>query len=191
MLLHIIGEGLQGRILCVLFLFLNMKFKIIIKYLFLSFIFYSCSSAPKFTSKNFVPRKANYVKAKTIRDSSGFNILNDPGNSNLKTLATEIGIASYYADKFNGKRTANGEIYNMYGLSAAHPTFPLGSLARVTNLKNGKSVIVKINDRMPKRPDRIIDLSLGAAKLLGMVKDGIARVKVEILKWGDNSYKKN
>lgn len=103
-------------------------------------------------------------------------------------LETEVGIASYYAEPFHGRKTANGEIYDMHGLTAAHPSFPLGTIARVTNLKNGKSVLLKINDRMPRHPQRIVDLSLGVAKKLDMVKDGLAKVRIDILKWGDNKY---
>ncbi len=168
-----------------------MLLKKFCKYFIFLIFFYSCSSVPKFTSKRTLFRNAGKEIRTSSLDSTKLNELNDPSLSYKKILATETGIASYYADKFNGKLTANGEIYNMYGLTAAHPSYPLGTIARIINLKNGKSVIVKINDRMPRRPDRIIDLSLGAAKLLGMVKDGITKVKIEILKWGDNSYHKH
>jgi len=94
------------------------------------------------------------------------------------------GVASYYANKYHGRRTSSGEIYNMYGLSAAHPTYPFGIIIRVINLKNKKSCIVKVNDRMPYNPKRIIDLSLGAAKKLDMIQEGITKVRLEILKWG-------
>jgi len=72
----------------------------------------------------------------------------------------------------------------MYGLSAAHPSYRMGTVVRVTNLSNDKNVIIKINDRMPFRPDRIIDLSLGCAMELDMVNVGITEVKVEVLEWG-------
>lgn len=183
------GE-VAGRILLRPFLFYSMPLKIFLKYLLLALVLYSCASVPKFTSKKNVREKNEKNLAVSKLDSVSFTSLGDPSKTASKVLYTEIGVASYYADKFNGKRTASGEIYNMYGLSAAHPTFPLGTIARITNLKNGRSVIVKINDRMPKRPDRVIDLSLGAAKLLGMVRDGITKVKIEVLKWGDNVYRK-
>lgn len=73
----------------------------------------------------------------------------------------------------------------MNGLSAAHPTYQMGTVVRVTNLSNEKSVVIKINDRMPFRPDRIIDLSLGCARELDMVNAGITEVKVEVLEWGN------
>ncbi len=102
----------------------------------------------------------------------------------------QIGIASWYGPGFHGSRTASGEIYNMYKLTAAHKTLPLGTYVRVINLENGKSVVVKINDRGPFVPGRIIDLSYAAAKRLGMLKKGTARVKIVALgKRIDHTYK--
>jgi len=91
----------------------------------------------------------------------------------------ERGIASWYGKKFNGSRTSSGEIYDMYAMTAAHPTLPLPSYARVTNLTNHKSVIVRINDRGPFMKDRIIDLSYTAAYKLGIIGDGSAEVEVD------------
>ncbi|RMF08212.1 MAG: septal ring lytic transglycosylase RlpA family protein [Alphaproteobacteria bacterium] len=90
-----------------------------------------------------------------------------------------VGIASWYGPKFHGKRTANGEIYNMHALTAAHTTLPMPSFVRVTNLENGRSVILKVNDRGPFVGDRIIDVSRRAAQLLGFEKQGTARVRVQ------------
>jgi rare lipoprotein A len=92
---------------------------------------------------------------------------------------SEIGIASWYGDDFHGRYTANGEIFDMQSISAAHPTLPLPSYVRVTNLKNHKSIIVRVNDRGPYAHDRIIDLSVRTAKLLGFYGHGLAKVKVE------------
>jgi len=89
------------------------------------------------------------------------------------------GLASWYGDDFHGRETANGEIFDMHGISAAHPTLPLPSYVRVTNLGNGRSLIVRVNDRGPYHSDRIIDLSAKAARLLDFHGDGIARVRVE------------
>jgi len=100
------------------------------------------------------------------------------------TIETEQGIASYYADDFNGKRTANGEIYDMNELTAAHPSYPFNTILKVTNLQNGKSVEVRINDRMPQFKGRTIDLSLAAAKKIDMISAGIQKVKIEVVKWG-------
>jgi rare lipoprotein A len=91
----------------------------------------------------------------------------------------ERGIASWYGTKFHGQATANGETYDLYGMTAAHKTLPLPSYVRVTNLDNGKSAILRVNDRGPFYSDRIIDLSFAAAKKLGYAESGTARVKVE------------
>lgn len=91
------------------------------------------------------------------------------------------GIASYYADKFNGRPTANGEIYDHDKLTAACNILPLGTWIRVTNLKNNKSVIVKTNDRLHPRMKRIVDLSKSAAKILAYTGRGLTQVKVEVL----------
>jgi rare lipoprotein A len=89
------------------------------------------------------------------------------------------GIASWYGPDFHGRLTANGEVFDMHGISAAHPTMPIPSYARVTDLDNGRSIIVRVNDRGPYAHNRIIDLSIGAANALGFYGDGLARVRVE------------
>jgi rare lipoprotein A len=103
-----------------------------------------------------------------------------------------VGTASWYGELFHGRRTANGEIYDMDRLSAAHPTLPLPVYARVTNLENGRSLIVRINDRGPYANDRIIDLSRRSAEALGYRNKGTARVRVQFLRRaplsGDDSY---
>ncbi len=93
----------------------------------------------------------------------------------------ELGImkASWYGPGFHGKLTANGEIYNQMALTAAHKDLPFGTYLRITNIKNGKSVIVRINDRGPYIEGRDLDLSKGTALALGMIKRGVIRVKVE------------
>ena len=91
----------------------------------------------------------------------------------------ERGIASWYGKKFHGERTSSGEVYDMYGMTAAHPTLPIPSYARVTNLANNKSVVVRINDRGPFLHDRIIDLSYVAAHRLGLAGKGSSEVEVE------------
>lgn len=93
----------------------------------------------------------------------------------------EKGIASWYGTKFHGQRTSSGESYDMYKMTAAHKTLPLPTFARVTNLQNGRSVIVKINDRGPFHENRIIDLSYAAAMKLGVVKTGTAMVEVQAI----------
>ena len=103
--------------------------------------------------------------------------------SNVQVTANDlIGKASYYGADFNGRRTANGEIFNMYDLTAAHRSLPFGTIVKVTNLKNGATAEVKINDRGPFVADRIIDLSQAAAEELDMLGDGVVDVKLEIQK---------
>ena len=90
-------------------------------------------------------------------------------------------VASYYADKYHGRKTSNGEVFNMYDLTAAHKTLPFNTKVKVTNLSNGKSVIVRINDRGPFVKGREIDLSKAAAVKIGMIKSGTAKVSLEII----------
>jgi len=93
----------------------------------------------------------------------------------------ERGIASWYGSKFHGRRTSSGETYDMYGMTAAHTTLPLPTYARVTNLQNGRSIVVKINDRGPFHENRIIDLSYTGASKLGILKKGTGMVEVTAL----------
>lgn len=102
-------------------------------------------------------------------------------NAQEGTTKTETGLASYYADKFNGRRTASGEVFYQDSLTAAHKTLPFGSKIRVTNLVNGKSVVVRVNDRGMKGTKRIVDLSKAAAREIGIIAAGIAKVRVEVL----------
>ena len=97
----------------------------------------------------------------------------------------EVGLASFYGNKFHGRRTSNLEVYDMYAFTAAHKTLPLPSFARVTNLANGRSVIVRVNDRGPFHDGRIIDLSYAAAVKLGVDRTGTARVEVRGLGPGE------
>jgi len=92
----------------------------------------------------------------------------------------QVGTASWYGEYFEGRATASGEPYNMHDLTAAHPTLPLGSWVRVTNLNNGRIVYVRINDRGPIVPGRIIDLSYGAAQVLHFQDKGLQRVRLDL-----------
>ena len=94
---------------------------------------------------------------------------------------TEQGIASWYGTKFHGHLTSNGEVFDLYEATAAHKTLPIPTYARVTNLDNGRSVVVRVNDRGPFHADRLIDLSYGAAVRLGYMEDGTAPVEVAVL----------
>jgi len=95
----------------------------------------------------------------------------------------EVGIASWYGPGFHGNLTANGETYDMYGVSAAHKTLPFGTIVRVIELDTRRSMVVRINDRGPFVEGRIIDLSKGAAEELGIVDKGITKVGLRIIRW--------
>jgi rare lipoprotein A len=113
-----------------------------------------------------------------------YSVIDDPSRYE------EVGLASFYGNKFHGRRTSNLEVYDMYAFSAASKTLPLPSYARVTNLANGKSVIVRVNDRGPFHEGRIIDLSYAAAVKLGVDRAGTARVEVKGLSAGDDVVSK-
>jgi rare lipoprotein A len=92
----------------------------------------------------------------------------------------QVGMASYYGREHDGRRTASGEVFDMNGMTAAHRTLPFGTRVRVTNLANGRQVMVRINDRGPFRRGRIVDLSYAAARKLGIVGRGVAKVRVAV-----------
>jgi len=96
----------------------------------------------------------------------------------------QTGVASYYSDKFHGRPTASGEAYDKNALTAAHASLPFGTLLRVVNLKNNRSVDVRVNSRAHPKNKRILDLSRRAAKELGFVQAGITKVKVQVLSFG-------
>ena len=109
---------------------------------------------------------------------AGYPIHPDSGKYDLE------GNASWYGPGLNGNKTANGDTFDMYGMSAAHKKLPFGTIAVVTNLNNNKSVIVRINDRGPFVAGRIIDMSYGSAYMLDMVRSGVVPVKIEIIRMG-------
>jgi rare lipoprotein A len=134
----------------------------------LSLLIIGCVSSPRFT----MAKKAN-VESATLPPAAHATV--------------EEGIASYYADEFNGRKTSNGEIYDMNAMTAAHRTLPFNSKVQVTSVESGKSVIVRINDRGPFKDERVIDLSLAAAKAIGMIGTGTAKVRVEVVELGDST----
>ena len=103
------------------------------------------------------------------------------GQADLDIGMKERGIASWYGDDFHGWVTASGEIYDMHTLTAAHRTLPLGTIVRVTNVVNGRNVVIRINDRGPYVNGRILDLSYAAAKRLDMLHDGISAIQLEVV----------
>ena len=106
-----------------------------------------------------------------------------------KTQPYQIGTASWYGEYFDGKQTASGEDFDMYDMTAAHPTLPLGSYVRVTNLRNGRAVVVKVNDRGPIVQGRIIDLSYGAAQVLKFEDHGLQKVRLDVVKRGTSQHR--
>jgi len=145
-------------------------------FLVISFFLISCSSAMRYTKVNESGR--SYEKENSIRNKKSINY------EEAEVLESCVAIASKYADEFDRRKTANGEIFNMNDLTAAHVSYPFNTVCRVTNLKNQKSVIVRINDRKPGTNNWEIDLSLRAAEEIEMLNDGTAEVRIDILEWG-------
>jgi len=108
-------------------------------------------------------------------------------DANTKTSNVQEGYASYYAEEFHGRKTANGEIYDMNAFTAAHRALPFGTKVKVQNTNNGKIVVVRINDRGPFKAGRIIDVSYAAAKQLEMIGLGTAWVRLEVLEAGSQT----
>ena len=106
------------------------------------------------------------------------NVIGDGEVGATSVGSAEVGVASFYAHKYHGRKTASGEKYNMHEMTAAHRRLPFGAKVRVTNLSNNSSVVVRVNDRGPFVKGRVIDLSLAAAKKLDMVRTGVAKVEV-------------
>jgi rare lipoprotein A len=101
----------------------------------------------------------------------------------VRVYETSEGLASYYSNKFHGRKTANGERYDRRRLTAAHPRYPFGTWLRVTSLDTGRDVVVRVNDRGPSRGNRAVDLSYAAASQLGMLRAGITGVRLEVIDW--------
>ena len=148
-------------------------------YLIIFGILFSCTPSPRYQS--------NYNKSKASK-SKKFKKKSNKTSTFNKNKMVYKGISSYYGHKFHGKLTANGEVFDMYGLTAAHKEMPFNTIVRVTNKNNGKSLIIRINDRGPYIDGRILDCSFGTAKKLGFIKEGIAPVKIEVIEWGDGLY---
>lgn len=160
--------------------------KIIIISLILTFTLISCASSTRFPSRH--SNESDEDSLREIRYERPED-LNDSGISsdNSAILESRVGVASFYSDKYQGHKTSSGEIFDQNKLTAAHPSYALGTIVRVKNLQNRKTVVVKINDRMTNLNGRIIDVSKKAAEELDMIKEGIAKVQVDVLKWGDSN----
>jgi len=157
------------------------------RYLFISFIiifFTGCATKNGYTTKVY---HTTYAKKPTEKIYSVNGILYRPMIF-APAGWTQTGIASWYGPNFHGKYTSNGEKYNMYAFTAAHKTLPMNTIVKVINLRNNKSVIVRINDRGPFVNNRIIDLSYAAGMKIGLNKTGIAPVKLIVLGEKGKSY---
>jgi peptidoglycan lytic transglycosylase len=137
-----------------------------------------------FVGKEYSPRVVE--EGEPVPKGGGAYKLGKPYNINGRTYVPAEnahyraeGIASWYGRDFHGRLTANGEVYDMHSISAAHTTLPMPCYVRVTNLNNGRSIVVRVNDRGPYHRDRVIDLSIGTAKALDFYHKGVARVRVE------------
>lgn len=137
--------------------------------------------APSSTPVAATPPAKESAESEKIADAD----LAEPALSpDAAPLATETGLASWYGPPYHNRRGSNGEVYNMHAMTAAHRTFPLGSIVRVTNVKTGHTALVRITDRGPFIPGRVVDLSLAAARKLDVWQPGVATVKVELMQSG-------
>ena len=166
-----------------------MKLKLLICFFLVSFLGGCAISHPPSVSKPLYKkahkkRKPGHTRPYKIKGKSYRPIASAKGFS-------QKGIASWYGKKFHGRKTANGEIYDMYAMTAAHKILPIGTLVQVHNLKNNKRIKVRINDRGPFIEGRIIDLSYTGAKKLGMLRSGTAPVEIKAINKGLKSFVKN
>jgi len=129
--------------------------------------------------------QTHVAKATSVKVGKPYQINGEWYYPRMVDRYREVGVASWYGQTFHGRKTANGEIYDMHGMTAAHPTLPLPSIVRVTNLENGRSITVRVNDRGPFAKRRIIDLSRRAAWALGFKDQGTAEVEVVYLGLAD------
>jgi rare lipoprotein A len=143
-------------------------------------VFATCAGAlTAYTVKSSSEQKSSHVEMTVMPVGGAFAATS--GKSSSKRHGLFSGIASWYGGMFDGRRTANGEIYDKEAMTACHRTLPFGTLVRVINLRNRHSVVVRINDRGVLTPERIIDLSSAAAEKLGMLDRGTAPVRLEIV----------
>ena len=149
------------------------------------FLAAACASDPRYTTDRKPPPKKSPPSRRITPPAKRTPSIN------VRPGAVFAGVASFYGPDFHGKLTANGEVYDMYGLTAAHRTLPLNTIVRVTNLANGKNLIVRINDRGPYIQGRMLDLSYGAALKLGFTSQGTTRVRMVVIEVGDDEYMKH
>jgi len=124
----------------------------------------------------------NSSEAAKVTEPTAAKAVSGQSKKQIKNGPYEVGTASWYGEYFQGKETASGEPFDMQALTAAHPTLPLGSFVRVTNLRNGRAVVVRINDRGPVVEGRIIDVSYNTARVLGFHERGLQRVRLDLVR---------
>jgi len=144
----------------------------------------SCKVAPRYSADTQEDKAEFATRSATDNDEVATLEELEKAEKNGGQSETIKGKASYYGKKFHGKKTASGEVFDMNKLSAAHRTYPFGTILKVTNLATSKSVEVKVNDRGPFVKGRILDLSYEAAKQLEMIKSGTTEVQIEVVKLG-------
>jgi len=130
---------------------------------------------------NVPAAKENMPAPVTAKPNEDADLAEPTLPADAKPLGTETGLASWYGPPYHNRRGSNGEVYNMHAMTAAHRTYPLGSIVRVTNVKTGHAALVRITDRGPFIPGRVLDLSLAAARKLDVWQPGVAEVKVELM----------
>lgn len=152
---------------------INSLFPKLSALLLFAFLTWNCSSTERYTSRQSAKSSSKNSVPSSTKKSEAISV---------KKYFDNIGEASFYHDKFENRITTSGEVFYQDSLTGAHLTLAFGTKVKVTNLKNNKSVIVKINDRPPADFKRLIDLSYRAAKELDMIKDGITAVRIEVIK---------
>ena len=163
-------------------------------------VFSGCSPSPRYTIHQFPPKEPPSKESSGIdKDSSTVKDSGTAGGSGTDKASesadgikageekppkgkTFRGMASYYGPKFNGRKTANGEVFDMHGLTCAHKTLPFNTWLEVKNLANGRTVIVRVNDRGPFVGNRVIDLSQGAAKEIHMIEAGVQEIEFTVIR---------
>jgi len=153
------------------------------KYIFLAILFFLGCSTRQYTTQVYnAPGKKGTQRPYSVNGQIYYPL------NKVPIGWTQKGIASWYGPNFHGRYTSNGEIYNMYAMTAAHKTLPMNTIVKVTNLRNNKSVIVRINDRGPFVKGRIIDLSYAAGKKIGLDVTGTAPVIIKVIKFKGKDY---
>ncbi len=139
------------------------------------------AASPRTAPETRTATRGREPQREVDRDGEGVANPELQSYAKVKPIYVETGVASWYGPPYHNRKAANGQVFDMHQLTAAHKTLPLNSVVRVTNLSNGKAALMRITDRGPFIGDRVLDLSLGAAKEIGVYRSGLAKVKIEVL----------